>query len=514
MRVTVRVDAGPLIGGGHAMRCLTLADALAGEGANVTFVSATMPDSIAERIRSAGHLLARIGAVAELLQREGSDWHEPPLPADVQLRDAALTQSACGECDWLIVDHYLLDAHWHSAARNFAGKVLVVDDLANRHYDCDLLLDQTFGRNASNYRAFVPPTAKVLTGAIYALLRSEFARERPLALKRREEIGPVGHVLVSMGTTDIGGMTAGIVEQLLALAPNCDFDVIVGPEAPSLARLKTVAHEAARLSLHIGTNGMAELMRDADLAIGAAGSTSWERSCLGLPAIALVLAGNQRAGAEALAEVGAIIAVDETDEIAREAKRLIGDTDRLAAMSAAAFPIADGLGTDRVVRAMKDSDSGQAVGLTLRPATMDDAMLLWLWRNDPLTRRQSRTTSPIPWAEHVRWLTAALGEKRRTHRIGERDGSPVGAISLQSAEGGSEVSIMVAPEERGTGVGRSMLKAALAETDGFPIYASVRADNDASRKLFEFCGFKQVESAETGFLRYVLDSEVRRRKLA
>jgi RimJ/RimL family protein N-acetyltransferase len=183
-------------------------------------------------------------------------------------------------------------------------------------------------------------------------------------------------------------------------------------------------------------------------------------------------------------------------------------------MSAAAFAIVDGLGTDRVVRAIKDSNSRQAVGLTLRPATMDDAMQLWLWRNDPLTRRQSRTTSPIVWAEHVRWLTAALGEKGRTHRIGERDGAAVGVIGFQSLEGGSEVSIMVAPEARGTGVGRSMLNAALAQTDGLPIYASVRTDNDASRKLFASCGFKQVESAEPGFLRYVLDSEVRRRKLA
>jgi UDP-2,4-diacetamido-2,4,6-trideoxy-beta-L-altropyranose hydrolase len=228
----------------------------------------------------------------------------------------------------------------------------VIDDLANRPYDCDILLDQTFGRSADDYRERIPAGAKILAGATYALLRPEFARERPAALERREEGGPVRRILVSMGTTDPGGITARIVEQLLAAAPQCAIDVVLGPQAASLDQVRKLAAEHPAISIHVDSERMAELMRNADLAIGAAGSTSWERCCLGLPAIVFVMADNQRVGATALNKAGVAVAVADVGELVENLNRILASPELRIRMSEKAMQVTDGLGTQRVCDAM------------------------------------------------------------------------------------------------------------------------------------------------------------------
>lgn len=354
MRVAVRVDASPLIGGGHAMRCLALADELARRGASVTFVSAAMPDSLGKRIEAAGHELARIPAPAGF-ERAGEDWHEPPLDAAAQAADVRQTAAAADGADWCVVDHYLLDEHWNSAARGFAGRLLIIDDLANRRYDADLLVDETGDRTRADYDGLVGAETIVLAGAGYALLRPEFAQQRPAALARRREPKAPRRILISLGTMDPGGISAVALDAVLAAAPECAIDVVLGADAPSAGRILQIAGQRDGVSIHVDTDRMAELMRDADLAIGAAGTTSWERCCLGLPAIALVLADNQRANAEALARSGAAIAVDNASEIGPALANLLRDEQRLHEMSKAAFQLTDGLGTKRVADAMLDA---------------------------------------------------------------------------------------------------------------------------------------------------------------
>jgi RimJ/RimL family protein N-acetyltransferase len=255
-------------------------------------------------------------------------------------------------------------------------------------------------------------------------------------------------------------------------------------------------------------------MRDADLAIGAAGTTSWERCCLGIPSIALVLAENQRAGGEALDMAGAAISVDSVDAVGPALDRLLEDADLRSSMSAASFAITDGLGTERVVATMLGAR--QHLGkIELRSASMDDAELLWLWRNDPVTRAQSRNTEPVSWADHVRWLSFTLADPTRHLFIAESGGTPIGMIRFDPAEGGTdEVSINVAPDRRWHGLGAAILKIGCAQIHSQRIVASVSESNHPSRRLFESCGFKPAESAEPGFLRYALDVPQRRRKLA
>lgn len=516
MRLAFRVDAGPLIGGGHAMRCLTLADALAERGAEATFVTSAMPETLAQRISRSGHRLVRIPALPEM-RREGDDWHKLPLSAEAIAADVEATGAAIGKAEWLIVDHYLLNARWHSAARTFADRILVIDDLANRAYDCDLLLDQTHGRAAADYRPFVSEQAKVLTGATYALLRPEFGRERPDALLRRREPGPVQRMLVSLGTTDPDGITAKIVDRLLAAAPGCALDVVLAPGAGSLDRVREVANRESNVTLHVGTDRMAELMRDADLAIGAAGTTSWERCCLGLPAIVVVLAENQRTVAEGLAEEGAHIAIDRNGELGTVLTQLLSDTELRHRMSAAAFAVTDGLGASRAIRAiMAEEATAPRAAITLRQAASEDSEMLWLWRNDPVTRRASRTTEAISWTVHERWLASVTSSPDRHLLIAEADGLLIGTVKFdrrQTEPGTYEISINVRPDSRGSGVGRAVLSTACAEfaaTQGAGrIVAGVHERNEASRRLFEGCGFSLAAPADAqGFVSYVLDTNL------
>lgn len=514
MRVAVRVDAGPLIGGGHAMRCLTLADALAKRGTHVTFVTASISDALERRIAACGHELVRIPASPEL-QREGEDWHDHRLSAEAQAADAEATAAAAGTADWLIVDHYLLDLHWHSTARIFAGRILVIDDLANRQYDCDLLLDQTHDRTEADYRPLVPQHARVLAGAIYALLRPEFARERPAALLRRRDARPVRRILVSLGTTDPDGITARIVKHVVVAAPDCAIDVVLAADAASLDRIRELADSGSGVKLHVGTHRMAELMRDADLAVGAAGTTSWERCCLGLPAIVMMLAGNQRMIASGLAEAGAHILVDRESGISDALTNLLSESDLRQRMSAAASAITDGLGTSRVASALVGEQvAACSDAIDIRPASDKDCEMLWVWRNDPATRRASRTREAVAWTQHERWFASVKSDPGRHLLIAESHGSPVAMVRFDQLESDSssyEVSIAVRPDSRGCRLGGVVLSIACAEFAAMlgatRITAGVHEGNEASRRLFESCDFSLAAPADAqGFVAYVLNT--------
>lgn len=353
MRISFRVDGSERIGGGHVMRCLALADALAGRGAACTFLSSEMPAALAARIRAGGHRLVEIEPQTEAAQ--GTDWELEGLPSEAQAADASRTVAAFGggQAEWLVLDHYRLGAAWQREVRRHCDRILVVDDLANRAHDCDLLLDQTFGRAAADYVPLVPPGCRILTGPRYAPLRPEFAAARGAALERRRP-GPAGRLLITLGSTDVGGITGRVLEQALTAGVRLPIDVVLGASAPSLAAVEALARDNPQVRVHVEAGEMARLMAAADLAIGAAGTTSWERCCLGLPAIVLVLAANQRYIAEQLDAAGAHRLVEsESGEALRSALlALLEDGEGRAAMAERAARVTDGRGAERLCDAM------------------------------------------------------------------------------------------------------------------------------------------------------------------
>ena len=301
------------------MRCLTLADELAQQGHKCVFIVGEHPGHLGELIASKGHelhLLPRAeGSVPSANDRCSpyADW----LGVSWQY-DANQTLKILGQTrvDWLVVDHYALDGRWERQVSSLVGRVMVIDDLADREHSCDLLLDQNLGRKSEDYQQLVSPDCVRLIGPHYAMLRPEFAELRERSLRRREN-PELKRLLISLGGVDRENITGKVLSALSVadLPSEVVLDIVMGAAAPHLEEVQRQAaghHLLASVSVNV--TDMAQRMYLADLSIGAAGGTSWERCCLGLPAILVVLADNQIAGARALQESGAA-AVIPTEEL-------------------------------------------------------------------------------------------------------------------------------------------------------------------------------------------------------
>lgn len=359
-KVVFRADASLEIGAGHVMRCLTLADALRQRGVECHFLCREHPGHLVEWVRQKGyrvHVLPR--GPAGPVEDDGvahCAWLGGSQLDDVQACRAVLAEL---RPDWLIVDHYALDSRWERELKSCCGKLLVIDDLADRSHACDMLLDQTLGRDETHYRPWVPGHCVVLCGVKYALLRPEFAALRAASLKRRS-VPRLLEVLVTMGGVDKGNATGQVLEALrfCQLPARSRITVVLGASAPWLSEVRSLAQGMPwDTRVLASVSNMGELMADSDLAVGAAGATSWERCCLGLPTLMVVLADNQRLVASALEAAGAAWVLEgDGDAVARLPEymaRLISDPGCLNTMSTVAAGLLDGRGAEVVVQRME-----------------------------------------------------------------------------------------------------------------------------------------------------------------
>lgn len=364
MKVVFRADASLHIGTGHVMRCLTLADALAARGAHCQFICRAHEGNLIDYIRQRGF---QAHALPLLPANSCAADPAPTRPANTepahshwlgatQAQDAQACAPilAAKQPDWLIVDHYALDACWEQALASYCRRLMVIDDLADRPHACDLLLDQTFGRAPADYRPLVPAQCQLLCGSSYALLRPEFAALRPYSLQRRTQ-PQLHNLLISMGGVDKDNVTSKILIALRAspLPTDCQITVVMGTTAPWLAQVQQLAQDMPwPTQVLVGVSNMAQLMADSDLAIGAAGATSWERCCLGLPTVMLVLAMNQQYAAQRLEQVNAVRLLNQDDHmdqcLSRTIYEVTASVSCLNQIFDCASKVTDGAGAERV----------------------------------------------------------------------------------------------------------------------------------------------------------------------
>lgn len=361
MNIIFRVDASIQIGTGHVMRCLTLADTLKQQGAGCYFICREHPGNLIAGIKQRGHHVYALPYTEQVqnnkqINTESELDHAAWLGA-TQEEDANLCIALIEplQPDWLIVDHYAIDKRWESKLRPYCKHIMVIDDLADRHHDCDLLLDQTFGRDSEDYKPLVPDHCELLCGAQYALLRPEFAEWRDYSLKRRAN-GQIEHLLINLGGVDKDNITTQILKSLTtsALPERSRITVVMGATAPWIAAVKQQAKIMPwQTDVKVGVNNMAELMTNSDLAIGAAGATSWERCCLGLPTIMVVLADNQIGAAKALSDVNAAVSLPYSNNfevlLVSAVNQAIAHPRSTLEIGKAAKAITDGLGAKKIV---------------------------------------------------------------------------------------------------------------------------------------------------------------------
>ncbi|WP_247516941.1 UDP-2,4-diacetamido-2,4,6-trideoxy-beta-L-altropyranose hydrolase [Bradyrhizobium sp. 190] len=338
------------------MRCLSLARALADDGANVFFLLRSHAAGLTRLIEGEGHsvrLLPDPDRLPDALAADGTA-HVHWLPTTWQ-KDAEQTLEAIdriGPVDWLIVDHYALDARWERMQRKRAPCILAIDDLADRNHDCDILLDQNLVLEMERrYRGLLPKTCKLLLGPRYALLRPEFAEQRK-SLGGRS--GKVSRIFVCYGGSDPSNETAKALAAIKRLSGNpLPVDVVVGLSNPHGSSVATMCEELPGAVLHRGADNIADLMGRADLAIGAGGVMCWERCCLGLPTLAVDIAPNQLDVLTALAAAGALVYLGSAasvteDQMARSLEALLRDPARIRALGKGALALVDGEGLRRV----------------------------------------------------------------------------------------------------------------------------------------------------------------------
>lgn len=262
-RALISCEASLQIGTGHVMRCLVLADELKKNGFDVTFItSATSANLISD--------------LARFPQITSEDFFLNPAAQDL-----------------LVVDNYSLDALYEKRFRKYVKTILVIDDLANRKHDCDILLDQNLGTKKDDYRDFVSADCQILAGANYCLLRPEFSALRDEAIKKRSETKSVKKILVNFGGSDINNHSLAA----LRLIENSNFvgevDVVLGFNAPNFDSVADFAVKSRnKITVHKRAN-MSELILAADAAIAAGGTSAWERCCLALPTYIIKIADNQ-----------------------------------------------------------------------------------------------------------------------------------------------------------------------------------------------------------------------------
>ena len=498
LHIVIRTDASPAIGTGHVMRCLTLANALARKGVGVSFICREHEGNLCDLIEEQGFTVHRLPAPERGFEADATPAHAAWLGATWQ-EDARQTGAAIRTLgvkpDWLVVDHYALDYRWEEALQPLVGRIFVIDDLADRAHDCVLLLDQNlFADLQTRYAGKVPADCRLLLGPEYALLQPFYA-ELHDRIPPRE--GPVRRILISFGGADRDNLTGRALAAFLSLnRPDIDVDIVISGSSLYAPLIQDQVAGHANIHLHSNLPTLATLMARADLAIGAAGTTSWERVCLGLPTLVVTLAENQRPIADELHRLGLVRWLGHKDEVSehgiRQALAELIEEGIDKEWSLRCRATVDGKGVDRVGAVLTITTE---TPLRVRHARLSDEALLLNWANDPETRQNSFSPDPIPAEDHRRWFYSRLRDLDgcRLYVVETEDGIPIGQVRFERQDPAWEISYSIAPQFRKRGLGRPLLKAALlkmrSEYPGALVLGRVKPENLPSRKIFESLDF-------------------------
>jgi len=507
MNIVFRVDASLTIGSGHVMRCLALAECLRVQGHDCLFLCRDHPGNRIDLIRTRGFDLVPLsnsGYEPEPAPNHShglkhNSWLHVSWETDVTQVHNVLEGK---EVDWLVVDHHGLDVRWESEVRPLCKHILVIDDLADRDHDCDVLVDQNYQQTNTRYVGRTPSVCAHLIGPKYALLGAEY---RDLHSQVKLRAGKVNRVLVYFGGADVNDITSLVFRALKAhhLDP-IQVDVVVDSKQPNARGVQKLVSGEPNFTLHMDIPTLSDLMMEADLAIGAAGVSSWERCCLGLPTLVISLAENQKLVAHEL-HTGKYISwlghIDELSlvEISRQISRflVLGITE---SWSRRCWELVDGRGVERLAFILS---AGPESKLEARLATWEDEETLLDWANDPVVRRHAFDQSSITAEEHVKWLREIFAnpETKKLFMVQSTIGVPLGQVRFDKQGMGWEISYALDRKFRNRGLGANFLSSAISsmgqDLDMAPLFGRVKIENVASIRVFEKLGFQRVDDGES-----------------
>ena len=484
LRLLIRTDASQVIGVGHLMRCLALAEGWRARGGLVTFLAACQLETLNARLIKSGfeleHLKAEPGSLADL---------------DLTRKTAARIGA-----DWIVLDGYHFSADYQRLVRDGDIRVFVIDDYSHAdHYTADIILNQNLHATEAIYNAREPHT-KLLLGTRYTLLRSEFQEWIGWS---REVRTPARKILVTLGGSDTRRETRLVLDALKQVdLPNLEADVVVGSgQSPQPGEISQILDGFdGSIRFHENVNNMPELMANADIAVAAGGTTTWERALLGLPTLVGVLAANQVELAEDSERTGigknlGSFHALTASSLATEIRRLMLDTSARQQMASQGPEIVDGRGVDRVLLKM------DASLLQTRPVEAKDCRTIWEWANEPLTRAASFSSDAIPWEKHVAWFTARLNHPACLFLIAtDSQEQPIGQVRFDIDGSNAMISVAMDIRVRGLGYGQELIRIGIQKLfRDFPVThvnAFIRTDNRVSQATFFKAGFVSLGTTQ------------------
>ena len=496
MNIVFRVDSSLQMGIGHVMRCLALAQVLKENGANVEFVCRKHEGNLIDKIRSSGFVAHELEAYKEI-EVDNRLAHSQWLGATQQQdADDCIDILKADKSDWLIVDHYALDEQWQNRLKPYYEKLMVIDDLADRKHQCDILLDQTFGRHQEDYLLLTPEYCELLLGSQYALLRPEFAKWRSYSLKRRSK-PEFKQLLINMGGVDPNSFTGQVLEVLKQcdLPKDLEITIILGGGSLHLNEIKKLSREMPWLTqVKIDVTNMAEIMSNSDLSIGAAGTTTWERCCVGLPCIQLVIADNQITIADALSANNAVRAIRKPLDIK---KSIVDILPKLNKISLIASLMTQGGGAKVVVDAMISKYIPDEE-VKLVPVTTDDSDFIYSLQTIR-TRKYFRNAIVPSQKEHQAWYQKIINNSDAIIFLISIKGKNVGMLRIDGLifNDEIEVSVIVMETFSGQGYAKSAVQKLLAFLTNRTIKSIIHKENIASKRLFENIGFIKIDSTHS-----------------
>lgn len=491
LRIALRADASLAIGLGHVKRCIALAAALRELGAHVRLVARDLGVDVTALARGAGLEVVVLPAPATFLTSADEVAHAHWAGTSWQ-QDAADTVSAleAWRTDAIVVDHYAFDARWHrEVAQRLGTRITVIDDLADRNLDADILLDQNPGSDhCAKYAGRLAARTIVLGGPRFALLAPVYAAAKPAPV--RVHVASIGIFMGGIDASDLSSLALRACREHARFAGRIEIAATrANPHATSLAQL-TRRWPDTTLSLDLPD--LAQFFARHDLQIGAGGGATWERCRLGAPTLALVAAENQRAVLPQLAQAGAVALYDgelAPASLGAAVAALLSNPAYRQSLAQRARALVDGLGARRVALRMAGDR------LVVRPASVQDAQMMLSWRNHPATRAVSTNSAPIAWDDHVGWVQRTTADPRRCLLIGRAGSLDVGVIRFDlAADGTAEVSLYLDPAFHGLGLGPRLLLAGEAHAlqrlpDIARFKAIVLQENLGSQRMFQSCGY-------------------------
>lgn len=498
MKVLFRVDASVEIGSGHVMRCCHLAHSLRQQGADVAFAGYLAEGHLLEWLQEQGFNVFALkpGKEKEVQSKvPHAHWLQGTVKEDVKQTKDILKKWE--QVDWVVVDHFGLDAEWEKQVQQEVSNIMVIDDLADRPHDCRLLLDVSSLQAGNRYDNLVNLNCQRLEGVQYALVPQDFTSLRPSQPKLVKD---VKNIAVFLGMSDLGAGHDKVLSAFECIKnPAFTVHYIVGPHNPNKEELMNRISKTPYFKTYEFVKNMAQWMSGMDMYVGSGGVVTWERSCLGVSGIVVGVALNQEEGSQRWGELGCHTYLGRNSEVsaevlAQEIQKMVKNPSKLNEMGKKSWQMVDGQGINRILKALG------VLPVFFRKAQKNDCEKIYQWRNHEWVREFALDSREISLEDHVEWFEKSLENPHRDILIAEGEIGPVGVLRFDHEKDFSEVSVYLVPERIGEGWGLKVLNSGSAwisqHRPGIKsLKATIKPDNLRSIKVFHRAGYVQNKDA-------------------